>query len=202
MRRPILVIGACLTAVASALGLSALTSGAQAGTDRDSARALLRDAAGHRVGSVRITEDEGHVRVRVAVRGLPPGFHGFHVHAVGQCVPPFTSAGAHLSSNRTSHGQHAGDMPVLYVMKNGTGEMRFATDRFTLRQLFDADGSAIIVHAAANNYANIPTRYHSHTTGAFGPDTETLNTGDSGARIACGVVKESPGRDVESRRQQ
>jgi Cu-Zn family superoxide dismutase len=64
-----------------------------------------------------------------------------------------------------------------------------ATDRFSVDQLFDADGSAMVVHAAADNYANIPTRYHSHDANVFGPDPTTLTAGDSGDRIACGRVR-------------
>jgi Cu-Zn family superoxide dismutase len=79
-------------------------------------------------------------------------------------------------------------MPLLLVNRDGTAQLRFPTDRFTVEELFDADGSAIIVHAAADNYASIPTRYHSHTEDTFGPDSATLATGDAGGRLACGVV--------------
>jgi Cu-Zn family superoxide dismutase len=75
------------------------------------------------------------------------------------------------------------------VNQDGSAELRFTTDRFTLRELFDADGSAIIVHADRDNLANIPERYHSHTEDVFGPDSATLATGDAGARFACGVVR-------------
>ena len=94
--------------------------------------------------------------------GLAPGFHGFHVHAVGQCVPPFTSAGGHLDPVGATHGDHAGDLPSLLLHDDGTGELRFTTDRFSLADLSDLDGSALIVHANRDNYANIPDRYHSH----------------------------------------
>ncbi len=77
--------------------------------------------------------------------------------------------------------------PVLLVQSDGHAEQEFDTDRFRLRQLFDRDGSAVIVHAGRDNYANIPERYHSHTENVFGPDSATLATGDAGARFACGV---------------
>jgi superoxide dismutase, Cu-Zn family len=64
-----------------------------------------------------------------------------------------------------------------------------AFDRFSIDQLLDGDGSAMVVHAAADNYANIPTRYHSHDADVFGPDLTTLSAGDSGDRIACGKVR-------------
>lgn len=153
------------------------------------ARARLLDAAGQRVGTVWLQEDDGIVGVRVKVNDLPPGFHGFHIHETGICTPPsFTSAGFHfqpgeIGGGGTPHPSEAGDMPVLLVNADGTGEARFPTDRFSVADLFDGDGSAIIVHAAPDNYANIPSRY------APIPDATTLNTGDAGGRIACGVVE-------------
>jgi len=79
------------------------------------------------------------------------------------------------------------------VNQDGTAELRFQTDRFSLSDLFDADGSAVIVHAGRDNVANIPNRYHSHTYDTFGPDVDPLATGDAGARAACGVVERSSG---------
>jgi Cu-Zn family superoxide dismutase len=73
-------------------------------------------------------------------------------------------------------------MPVLLVNNDGTGEVSFETDRFALKDLFDEDGSAIMVHALPDNYANIPERYGE-------VDQETLETGDSGDRIACGAIQ-------------
>jgi Cu-Zn family superoxide dismutase len=87
------------------------------------------------------------------------------------------------------HGQHAGDFPPLLVTSDGTAHATFRTDRFALADLFDSDGSALIVHANADNLANIPTRYHSHTEDKLGPDSATLATGDAGDRTACGVVR-------------
>jgi Cu-Zn family superoxide dismutase len=72
----------------------------------------------------------------------------------------------------------------LFVSADGTGEARFKTDRFAVADLIDADGSALIVHAAPDNYANIPTRY------VAVPDATTLATGDAGGRVACGVVEQ------------
>jgi superoxide dismutase, Cu-Zn family len=173
------------------LGLGVLGLGQAAGRDGPDARVLLRDQLGQAVGVVKLTEaeDEGTALVRAMVHNLPAGFHGFHVHAVGECVPPFTSAGGHYNPTGESHGEHAGDMPVLLVNGDGAAQLRFTTDRFGVEELFDADGSAVIVHAAADNYANIPDRYHSHTEDVFGPDSATLATGDAGGRLACGVVR-------------
>jgi Cu-Zn family superoxide dismutase len=125
--------------LAGALGLGALGLSQAAGDDDDSrdARVTLRDQAGERVGVVKLTQERrrGEVEVRAEAHDLPPGFHGFHVHAVGQCVPPFTSAGGHFNPTGVGHGDHAGDMPVLLVNRDGTAELRFTTDRFTLRSV-------------------------------------------------------------------
>jgi Cu-Zn family superoxide dismutase len=183
---------------AAALGGVALTAGfgvalATGDDDRSARRAVaaLRDTTGQHVGVAVFKERHGEVSVRASVWRLAPGFHGFHVHAVGECVPPFTSAGGHYNPTGAAHGDHAGDLPSLLVNNDGTGELAFETDRFSVDELFDADGSALIVHAGRDNYANIPTRYHSHTENTFGPDSETRATGDAGARAACGVVQRS-----------
>jgi Cu-Zn family superoxide dismutase len=146
-------------------------------------RAQLQDVEGNPVGEVGLSQDgEEQVDVQAEVHDLPPGFHGFHVHEVGQCEPPFTSAGSHLNLEDAFHPEHTGDMPVLLVNNDGTAEASFEADRFTLKDLFDEDGSAIIVHALPDNYANIPERYGE-------VDQVTLETGDSGERIACGVIQ-------------
>jgi Cu-Zn family superoxide dismutase len=80
-------------------------------------------------------------------------------------------------------------MPPLLVQRDGKARLAFQTDRFSVGDLFDADGSAVIVHAAPDNLAHIPPRYVSSTTGEPGPDAATLATGDAGARVACGVIK-------------
>jgi superoxide dismutase, Cu-Zn family len=185
---------AILAAAALATGIgAALASG---GDDdersaRPTAATTIHDASGKRVGVAFFRQRQGEVAVTTAVWGLAPGFHGFHVHGVGECVAPYTSAGGHFNPAGADHGDHAGDLPSLLVNRDGTGELHFATDRFTLDGLFDPDGSALVVHAGRDNYANIPDRYHSHTYDTFGPDTDTLATGDAGARAACGVIERS-----------
>jgi Cu-Zn family superoxide dismutase len=186
---------AILAAVALATGIGAALA---TGDDERSGRratAVLHDAAGQRVGVAVFKERHGKVTVSAAVSRLEPEFHGFHVHAVGECVPPFTTAGGHYNPGGVSHGDHAGDLPSLLVNEDGTGQLQFTTDRFSIGDLFDADGSALIVHTGRDNYANIPSRYHSHTYDTFGPDTDTLATGDAGARAACGVVEMNRGDD-------
>lgn len=148
------------------------------------ADARLYNTAGNQVGKVRLTQEgQGNVAVHVQVHDLPPGFHGFHVHAVGECAAPFTSAGAHFDLDAHNHRDHSGDFPILLVQADGTANVKFNTDRFAVADLFDANGSAIIIHADPDNYANIPNRY------VAAPDATTLAAGDSGARIACGVLE-------------
>lgn len=164
-----------------------LAQGATPKDDRRIARATLIDATGARVGKVSF-ERRGKsraLRVSVVVRTLSPGFHGFHVHAVGTCENPgFLTAGPHLDSTAATHPDHAGDMPPLLVTRGGKAEARFVTDRFSIADLRDADGSAVIVHALPDNHANIPeARYEPD------PDATTLATGDAGARAACGRVR-------------
>jgi superoxide dismutase, Cu-Zn family len=190
---------AILAAAALATGIgAALASG---GDDdersaRPTAATTIYDTTGQRVGVAFFRERQGKVAVTAAVWNLAPGFHGFHVHAVGECVPPFTSAGPHLDLHPegVDHGDHAGDLPSLLVNKNGTGELHFTTDRFALDGLFDADGSALMVHAGRDNYANVPDRYQQGDSGVYGPDAATLATGDAGARAACGVIERSSRR--------
>lgn len=171
---------------AGALSGGLIAQGAESTSERI-ARASLVNAAGERVGSVRF-ERRGRsraLRVSVTARKLSPGFHGFHVHAVGMCEgPTFMSAGPHLNPAGTGHPVHAGDMPALLVTSGGKAESRFTTDRFSLAALRDSDGSAVIVHALADNHANIPTERYDPD-----PDAMTLATGDSGARVACGPVR-------------
>jgi Cu-Zn family superoxide dismutase len=191
-----------LRALAVAAPLAALAVGAAVGSPSskgerggERATAVLHDAAGDAVGVARLVERDGKVFVWAGVRGVTPGFHGFHVHGVGQCIPPFTTAGGHFNPGGAGHGDHAGDLPSLLVSDDGRALLSFATDRFSLADLFDADGSALIVHAGRDNYANIPNRYHSHTYDVFGPDQDTLATGDAGGRVACGVVEPSESDD-------
>ncbi|MEV4248338.1 superoxide dismutase family protein [Streptosporangium canum] len=173
------------------------SSASPSGTAGASASATIKDAKGNSVGLVRIdTRDNGKSRVKVVVRGLPPGYHGFHIHNKGLCDPkstdpatgsPFFSAGTHFDLGSNSHPDHSGDLPSLLVGKDGIGRATVVTDRFQVRQLLDGDGSSIVVHSRPDNQANIPKRY-GLKNGQTGPDAETLKTGDSGIRIACGVI--------------
>jgi len=168
--------------------------------------ATISDGAGAEIGKVSfsvVTGDmqndidippealEGLVVLWVQVEGLSPGFHGFHIHSVGTCDPSgeraFASAEGHLHAEGQAHGQHMGDLPSLLASESGVALLITTTDGFTLEDLMDADGSAVIIHAAADNFGNIPAD-------RYDPDADgmTLNTGDSGGRVGCGIITEVP----------
>lgn len=159
-------------------------------------RTVLHDADGNDVGTARSIDRNGRTRVAVTVHSLPPGYHGLHVHAIGLCEPDspsptdptvigdFLSAGGHFALDpESNHSEHTGDLPSLYVGQDGRGSLLVTTDAFATDDLLDGDGSAVMIHAGRDNFANIPTRY-----APDGPDVDTLKTGDAGARIACGAV--------------
>ena len=144
------------------------------------AHADLKDSTGKNIGSAVLSERGNGVLITVNVKGLPQGLHAVHVHAVGKCDgPAFTSAGGHFNPLNKKHGlkspdgPHAGDMPDMYVNKDGAGRYEALMESITLgsggTSVFDADGSAVVVHATAD-------------------DNVTDPAGNSGDRIACGVI--------------
>lgn len=146
------------------------------------AKASLKDASGKDVGTVNLIQTPHGVLLKLSLKGIPAGEHAFHVHAVGKCEPPFTSAGGHFNPGGKKHGMaagdgpHAGDMPNLYVPASGELVVEIANPAISLvrgqpNSVFDADGSAIIVHAGVDDYKTDPT-------------------GNAGDRIACGVIAE------------
>ncbi len=144
------------------------------------ASAIMRDANGQQIGTATLAESGGSMRVTVTARNLPPGRHGIHLHTAGLCEgPAFTSAGAHFNPTNRMHGlnnpqgSHAGDLAELVAAANGTANYSTTNAMVTLgagaNSLFDADGTALVIHAD--------------------PDDQTTDpTGNSGGRIACGVV--------------
>ena len=143
------------------------------------ATATIYNGAGDAIGEARFTEDgTGAVHLTVHVKGLTPGLHGLHVHAIGSCVgPAFTSAGGHYNPATRQHGHlnplgfHAGDLPNLIVNEAGVGHLSATVEQFSLDALQDADGSALVIHVNQDDYRTDPT-------------------GNSGARIACGVIED------------
>ena len=137
--------------------------------------ALLRTPDGADVGRATATEVTGGIRFTLDVRGLTPGTHGAHVHTVGHCdAPDFQTAGGHWNPLGAKHGSmnpqgpHEGDLPNLIVGPNGHGTIGTVVSGATMAGLLDADGSAIVVHEKADDLMTDPS-------------------GNSGARIACGV---------------
>lgn len=168
------------------VALSSLLAGCaamQPSTDT-TATADVRNLSGQSLGTAQLAQVGGVVRIVLDARGAPPGLHAVHIHAVGKCDPPdFTSAGAHFNPTNKQHGalnpqgSHAGDLPNLNVAADGSGRLETATEQITLgtgaTSVWDADGSALVVHAAPDDFKTDPT-------------------GNAGARIACGVITKSP----------
>jgi len=163
------------TLLAVALLLPTISLAAPAAT------AELKDAAGKPVGTVAFSAAPGGVQVKVKVAGLKPGPHGFHVHAAGLCEgPDFKTAAGHFNPAGKKHGldspagHHGGDLPNLMVGADGSGEATATLEGVTLDEgaasLFHAGGTAVVIHADAD-------------------DGKTDPAGNSGARIACGVVQ-------------
>ncbi|WP_067571322.1 superoxide dismutase[Cu-Zn] [Nocardia acidivorans] len=161
----------------------------------DSVSATLKDSNGQTVGTATFGKIGNHLEVTVEAHGLKPGFHGLHVHQLGKCEPnsvaptggaagDFLSAGGHFQSGDQNAHPASGDLTSLEVKQDGTAKLTTTTDAVTLDEL---KGKALIIHAGADNFGNIPSRY-TQAGGAAGPDAETLATGDAGARVACGVV--------------
>ena len=194
MTRSAAILGIFAVAIAVVVGTAGV--GQSDSTDSRLAHAVVKDVNGVTLGTVNFISDRGKVAVAGRLTGLSAGFHGFHVHSIGICDPratdpagniaPFTTAGPHLAGSGTAHGAHAGDLPLLLVAADGTTTTLTETDKLSPALLFDADRSAIIIPALPDNYANIPVRYSA--AGVPGPDAATLGTGDSGGRVACGLV--------------
>jgi Cu-Zn family superoxide dismutase len=189
--RAVLVAAAVASLVlAAGIGVALAGGGDNDGRKDRRAVAVLQNADGDRVGVAFFRERRDEVEVSAVVWDQTPGFHGFHVHTVGLCEPPdFESAEGHYNPTDADHGDHAGDLPSLLVMEDGSARLSFVTDRFSIRDLMDEDGSALMVHEDRDNYANIPDRYQSSMSEEPGPDEVTLDTGDAGERVACGVIE-------------
>jgi Cu-Zn family superoxide dismutase len=147
--------------------------------DPDHATASILDRTGRRVGLVTLTATPSGTLVNAEFTGLPAGVHGFHIHAVGKCEPPFDSAGPHFNPGATKHGLavgpgHAGDLPNLFVPDTGRVHVEYFSAGLNIGEgagsVFDADGAALVVHATADDYKTDPS-------------------GASGERIACGVLE-------------
>lgn len=141
--------------------------------------ATLRSASGTPLGSVQLLGHGDSLSLAVVATGIEPGQHGFHLHTTGKCeAPDFTSAGGHLNPGQKHHGTessdgaHLGDLPNLAVGQNRSVSADFdlaGTRAALLADIFDADGTAVVIHADPDDYRSDPA-------------------GNAGKRIACGVI--------------
>lgn len=144
------------------------------------AKAVLRNAQGAEVGTANFTEVPEGVRVVLKAKGLPPGIHAMHLHAVCKCEgPDFTSAGPHFNPDHKKHGHknpegaHAGDLPNIEVGKDGTVAVDVVAPGVNLgagsHSLLSGEGTSLVIHAK--------------------PDDEVTDpAGNAGTRIVCGPI--------------
>ena len=169
-----------LTVIALFATLSGCVSMADAPTETVGS-SELRFANGLPAGNAKLLRGPEQLSLTISVAGLEPGPHGFHLHTVGRCeAPNFTSAGGHLNPYNRDHGtlsdggSHLGDLPNLTISSSGSGtaEVVIGGRRdVVLDEIFDDDGTAIIIHENADDYRTDPS-------------------GNAGPRIACGVLRE------------
>jgi Cu-Zn family superoxide dismutase len=164
-------------------GRTGADTGAGAG-GRATAAVTFLNRDGRQVGTGTVTQTDKGVLITAALSGLPAGQHAFHVHETGKCdAPSFESAGAHYAPMKRQHGflasggPHAGDMTNVQIVGSTVSVQEF--NPFVSLSggeapLLDEDGSALILHAKADDYSTQPS-------------------GDAGDRIACAVVQRAPG---------
>ncbi len=181
-----------LSAAACALAITACTSDADremlpgdtgatpasSAAPAATASATMRDANGRELGTLVLADAGSGIAISGTLTGLPPGDLAIHLHTVGACEPPFTSAGGHWNPTNRQHGSenpegpHFGDMANITVTPDSTVSVQRESPGGTLageNALLDADGAAVVIHAGADDYRTDPA-------------------GNAGDRIACGVV--------------
>jgi Cu-Zn family superoxide dismutase len=143
-----------------------------------SATAIIRDVAGMKVGTATFDDTHAGVLVSATVTGLGLGAHGMHIHENGKCEGSFASAGNHFNPGNKRHGfksmdgYHAGDLPNVELPAAGTLHFEFLMEGVTLRGskgILGPTGASIVIHTARDDYITEPA-------------------GNSGSRLACGVI--------------
>lgn len=149
---------------ASAFALATALLASQAFAQSAPVTAELKNGAGQAIGKVTLTEAPKGVLMRVEAKGLTPGWHGLHFHEKADCSKAdFTSAGGHThGAGDRVHGllnpaaNETGDLPNLYVGADGSGAAEVFSSLTTLAALKDADGSAVVIHANADDHLAQP----------------------------------------------
>lgn len=144
---------------------------------RTVATATLRNAAGYPVGAVELRNRQESWQLAIGISGQAPGERAIHLHQVGACdAPDFSTAKGHLNPAGKAHGfgnpagMHLGDLPNLVISDDGTGSTSIVLpDALDLNHIFDGDGTAVVVHGGPDDYRTDPA-------------------GNSGPRVACGVL--------------
>jgi superoxide dismutase, Cu-Zn family len=184
MARPMLAVNALALILAGCASDSTQRNRAtEARQPPNNVRVEMKNPEGAIVGSAALESGSGGVRIHGRVNNLPAGEHGVHFHQNGACdLPDFKSAGDHLNPGGTQHGDknpngpHLGDLGNITVNSDGSGEFDLLAKSATLQpginSLLKPGGTALMIHANAD-------------------DQKTDPSGNSGDRIACGVV---PGR--------
>lgn len=168
------------SAIVALLAVSVAGASAQQ-MAKESAKATLKDASGKEVGRASLAQGTNGVTMQVELTGIEPGDHAVHIHAIGKCEPPFTSAGGHFNPADKKHGRdapggaHAGDMDNITVPASGKVTRIVVNNQVTLdkdkpNSVFKPDGTALVIHAKADDYKTDPA-------------------GNAGDRIACGVIE-------------
>ncbi len=143
------------------------------------AQAPIINSQGVEIGKAEFKETKKGLRISLKVSGLTPGVHAMHIHETGTCTPPdFKTAGGHFNPEGKKHGKdnpegaHAGDLPNLTVAKNGRGKVNFTVPGLSVNAkdaILKTGKTALVIHA--------------------GPDDgKTDPAGNSGARVACGII--------------
>ena len=186
---PILILAACGSEPADEGAQPPATNAAanaSSGPITDAPAVSLVGPEGNIVGSVQGGDSDQGAVMRIEARGLPPGVHGMHLHAVGLCEgPKFESAGAHWNPTEAQHGlehpegPHYGDLPNITVGEDGnfTGTVTIQGSYLKesrmkagpVEQILDADGAALVIHALPDDGTSQPS-------------------GASGDRIACAAL--------------